>query len=258
MKIISIANQKGGVGKTTTTIEIGYCLANQKKKVLLIDFDQQANLTKYLNIDSTYDITKIMDGEISVSKAIQSADAVDVLAASGELSKADKKYTDANDIYLLEDICKLADEEVGYDYILIDNSPARNILLTMSYVASDYIIVPTECDEGAVDGIMAIEQDVSKLRDGRHPFSHAKIIAIILNKYEKTTMHNVALETIEALASERISGKPIVGKIRKSIRVSECKTMKLSLQRYEWGNNVASDYRKIVKKIVGRLKKDGK
>lgn len=253
MKIISVANQKGGVGKTTTAIELGYCLAELKQKVLLIDFDQQANLTNYLDINNEKNISMVMDGEILPEEAVFHKDGIDVIPASGELSKADKKYTDADDIFILEDICKMIDDQFSYDIILIDNSPSRNTLLSMAYVASDYIIAPTECDDGAVNGILAIEADIAKLRDGRHKLSHAEIIAILLNKFEKTTMHLTALDVIKTISETKIQGMPPVFTIRKSIKASESKTFRKPIQKYKRHNNAAIDYRKAAEGILKRI-----
>lgn len=258
MRVISIANQKGGVGKTTTSIEVAYCLAAKKKKVLLIDLDQQANLTKYLDAKSEYSISSIFDNGIEyLHKSIISLDKkLDIIPATGELSKADKKYTDPGDIFLLQDICKVLEEEDDpYDYVIIDNSPARNGLLTMSYIASDYIIVPTECDEGSVDGIVAIEKDISKLRDGNHSLSKAQIVAILLNKYERTTLHAVALDSINNI-TVCIKGNPIVRTIRKSIKASESKTAKMSMQMYAKKNHATDDFKKAVNEIIKKIEKE--
>jgi chromosome partitioning protein len=261
MKVISIANQKGGVGKTTTAIEIGHCLADTGYKVLLIDFDQQSNLTKYLDAipqtDSNgvrYDINAVMDTKIKVEDAIVHKEKVDVLPASSELSVAEKKYTETDDVYLLADICEMLEKQ--YDFIIVDNSPARNLLLTMAYIASDYVVVPTECDEGALDGILAIESDISKLRDSKHKFSHAKIVCLLLNKYEKTMLHSDALEILELFAATKVKGNPVVSTIRKSIKTSESKTARKSLQQHKHFNNVAIDYRRATKEILARIEED--
>ena len=252
MKIIAVANQKGGAGKTTTAIELGYCLADQGNKVLLIDFDQQRHLSMYLGIPTEKNIYKVMTSRLLIQDAIVSTEKVDVIAASGELSNADKTFTDVNDIYLLEDICAFLKDNMDYDYVVIDNSPARDALLTMSYVAADYIVAPTTLDDGSVNGIIELENDISKLRDGRHKISHAQILAIILIMYEHTNMHEVQKENLEALA-KNIKGQPIIETVRKSVKMSETKTFKKALQDYDRYNNAAIDYRRAVENMLKKM-----
>lgn len=259
MRIISVANQKGGVGKTTTCIELADCLSLLGKKVLLIDSDQQANLSSYVGLSNQpITLSEILDGENTVEEGIihvnrLEGNTVDIIPANGELSRADKKYTDVNDIYLFEDICKIAEEYGHYDYVIIDNSPSRNILLTMGYIAADNIIIPTECDSGAVSGILAVEEDISKLRDGRHPLSHATVSAILLTPYERTTMHKTADEMIRNIADTRIKSDtpPLVRHIRKSIKFSEVKAYRCSMQDKKYRSTTpAMDYRKLVADLV--------
>ena len=268
--VIAVANQKGGVGKTTTSIEIAAALHNEGKKVLLIDMDQQGNLSTYVgaNLDTEEvvenkktksiriipTIRELLLGEAGIEEAIQKLDICDVITSSPELSKADKEFTDVEDVYLLQDLLEYVQDT--YDYIVIDNSPSRNTLLIMAYIAADKIIVPTECDEGSLNGIQAICTDVNQLRSGRRKLSNAIIDGIILTKKENTVLHDIALETIDELIQEIAALQdnivPFVGVIRKGIEASECKTAGQSLQQYKKYGNLATDYRKIASMILER------
>lgn len=246
-KVISIANQKGGVGKTTSCIEIGAALSDMNKKVLVIDLDQQSNLSKYVEADLTKpSIYSVLNADASVVDAIQHLKWFDVICASQNLSKADKQFVDFDDIFLLSDVLEMIKDD--YDYILIDNSPSRNILLTMNYVASDYVIIPTECDDGALDGISMIHKDILKLKEGR-THSHSEIIGFLLTKKERTIMHSVAMETIEEYANEINEDAFIIG-ISKSIITSECKTYRKPLQEHKKYHDIAIEYRNVAKKIL--------
>lgn len=249
-KTIVIANQKGGVGKTTTAIEIAAALSLQKKRVLLIDLDQQGNLSRYVGADnrkaSIYDA---LHGKVKIQNAIQRTEICDVITSSPELSKADREFVDADDVFLLADLIDFVKEE--YDYIVLDNNPSRNVLLTMAYVAGQYVIVPSECDAGSLDGIAAINRDIVKLRDGRMSFSKARIIGLVLTKTERTVMHSVAGEELERIA-ELVGGDPFILNVKKSIVVSECKKVCQSLQQYAKWSAPAMDYRKIAEEIVRR------
>ena len=129
-RIIATLNQKGGVGKTTSTIELGNALALKNKKVLIIDLDQQGNLTKYVNAQTNLpNIYDVLQAKKPIAEAIQTCGRVDIIASSKELSKADKEFVEHDDIFLLEDVVELIKDK--YDFVFIDNGPARS---TFNYV----------------------------------------------------------------------------------------------------------------------------
>ncbi|MCR5669246.1 MAG: ParA family protein [Lachnospiraceae bacterium] len=249
MKTIAVANQKGGVAKSTTCWEIGTCLKDMGYKVLVIDFDQQSNLTGYVNADrskpSIYDCLK---ADASMEDAIQVTEDFDFISASEKLSKADKEFSAPEDIYLLKELLKFIEDD--YDFAIIDNSPSRNSLLNMSYIAADFVIIPTECDTGSIDGIDAIYGDLTKYR--KINWTNAQVAALILTKFENTAMHTLAYEQLEE-KSEEMEEHPFVMKVRKGIKVSESKLAMQSLQRYDHYSNPAFDYRDIAKALVERL-----
>lgn len=250
MKIIAISNQKGGVGKTTTTIELAASITKMKKKVLIIDLDQQCNATDYTGSDGDPEKTiyEVLHAKIPVQEAIIHLKSYDVIPASPQLSKSEKEFVEKEDVFLLSDIIELIKDE--YDYILIDNGRSRSILLTMAYTAADYVVIPTECDDGSLKGIDDVISDVDKCKNGRIKLSHAKIIAMLLTKSERTTMHSMALEDMEEKAKTQ-DNPVIIDSIRKGIVASETKKVGKSAQEYANKSNFAEDYRRIAKKIVG-------
>ena len=252
---IIIANQKGGVGKTTTTIELAAILAREERKVLVIDFDQQCNLSNYVAADKDYPtIYNVLQSHVDIKEAIQNIGEFDVITSAQALSKADKEFSEQGDMFLLD---TALDEIIDdYDYILIDNSPSRGQLLNMSYFTADYIIIPTECDTGAQDGIVAIFNDIERLKNVKVPLSHAKVMGIILNKYEKTQMHEIAYESIKELAKD-MGQDSFVIKVRKSIRASEAKLVLKSMQSHARSSTTAIDYREVADEIINREERDG-
>ena len=250
-KVVGVINQKGGVGKTTSTIDLANAVASKKKKVLIIDLDQQGNLSKYVGANLDYPtIYDVLQAESPIADAIQKCGRVDVIASSKELSKADKEFVEHDDIFLLEDVIELVKD--NYDYIFIDNAPARSTLLTMAYVASDNIVIPVEVDDGAIDGVDEVYNDVIKYRQGKRPITEAKISMLMLNKYENTIMHQNAKEKLED-KSEEFEDHPLVVTIRKGIVASESKCFKEPIIDYDPNSNVSNDYILAAKKLMNEI-----
>ena len=246
MIVIALSNQKGGVGKTTSTIELAACFKNLGYKVLAIDLDQQKNLSAYISADTygvgIYDVLK---KDISVLDAIQILPEFDVLSSSAELSKADKEFGEALDVMRLRDV--LAPLDNIYDIVLIDNNPSRNILLNMTYIAADYIVIPSEADDGSVMGIESIIDDMNKYIQAG--WSKAKLLGVILTKYEKTGMHKYGLSNIHELLDSK-APEAFVKLVRKSIAASECKSEGTSMQLGKTTSKPAEDYRNIADTIL--------
>lgn len=249
LKTIAIANQKGGTGKTSTCLELCSILGERGYKVLAIDLDQQKNLSIYCGADINHaSIYDALHGHKSITECVQHVNTYDIIISSTELSRADREFVDRDDVYLLADLLGFVKDE--YDYVIIDNSPSRNILLSMVYVAADYILIPTEADHGSiVEGISAVYQDINKLRNGRTKISHVKVLGFILTKYENTVLHSLAIEDLNKMAEEMEEDNPFVATVRKSIAMSECKRVFQSLQEYEKYSNPAQDYRKVADMI---------
>ena len=246
--VISVCTQKGGVSKTSTTIEIATILKQRGYNVLVIDLDQQCSLTK--NVAGNLETSSIYDvfhAQATLEDAIQHLELFDLIASSESLSRIDRELLDDDDVFLLADACDILKN--SYDFIFIDNAPSRNKLLAMSYIASDYIIIPTECDESSIDGVVTTQKDVYKLVNGRHHDSHAKILGYILNRFEPTNMCAIALETLKSIADETAE-KPFVYTIRKSVKVSEVKTLHSAVSSYYKNEQISKDYNGLVDLIL--------
>lgn len=251
MVTISICTQKGGTGKSTSTVEVAAILKQRGYKVLVIDFDQQCSLSKNIKADLTKDtIYDVLHGTVPIADAIQQNDLFDIIPGSASLSKAEREFVDMDDIFLLSDLTKYITN--NYDFLFIDNGPSRNILLTMTYIASDYIIIPTESDESSIDAVVTTQNDLKKFVEGRHHDSHAKIMGYILTKFENTTMHKIAHETLEDLAKEN-DFDPFVATVSKSIKMSEIKTYHTAISTTNEISKQAEEYNSIVDNILRKV-----
>jgi chromosome partitioning protein len=161
---------------------------------------------------------------------------------------SDITFTKRDDVYLLADLCEVFQPE--YDFILIDSHPARNILLNMLYVASDYVIASTLSDERSMSGVESLEADLRDMRESRNKLSHAYILTVILARYKQNdTTCKKAMNTLGSLLLQ-IEGSPFLETVRESNRVSMARGMGIPVQEYERYNNAAMDYRRIAKRIM--------
>ena len=175
--VIMIGNQKGGIGKTTTTLELCY-LFSKKYKVLGIDLDGSRNFSKCSGaaIEEVLTVRDVLLGNCLMQDAIQHLKEFDVLPAAKKLSDSAKEFGDPEDIYLLRDVL----EGCSYDYVFIDNAPARSPLLFMSYVASDYCLALSESDENSFDGLRELGADIKRFK--QRNWTNMKLLGIILNR----------------------------------------------------------------------------
>ena len=244
---IAVANQKGGVGKTTSVIELAACFKQMNYSVLVIDLDQQSNLTDYVGGTQSFkNIFNVLKGEVPIREAIQQTSEFDIIPATESLSKATKELGEAKDVLMLKQVLKEINED--YDFIFIDNSPARDVLLNMTYIAADFFIIPTEADEGSINGIRAIFKDLKQFRDIQ--WSDAEVMGIILTKTERTGMHDYGRDQIKELLENEYHSNAFYAEIRKSIVASEAKTEGISMQSGKTHSKPAIDYRDIADLIL--------
>ena len=137
------------------------------------------------------------------------------------------------------------------DFIIIDNTPARNACLNMSYVAADYIIVPSDQSSYSLEGIIEIENDIKKLRESREKLSHAQIIGFIVTQYQKSQVCNFVVEQLKSIA-EKLEGDIFVELTRKSVKVSEAQYAAQTIIEYSPYCNPSFDYKRITDKIIER------
>lgn len=204
-KIIAIANQKGGVGKTTTTMNLGYSLSKKGNKVLLIDLDPQHNLSNYLeyNPEQT-SIFNALHQEIHFNDCYLSdiihkfSDNLDYISTTLELSALESVMHQAlSREYLIKNILTKLNVRQKYDYILIDCMPALNLLLINALTASDSVLVPVEGSYGAFEGLEQLFSYIEKVQ--KHLNTTLHVEGIIFTKVTSTKISNDVREKLASI-----------------------------------------------------------
>ena len=255
-KVISLCSAKGGVGKTSCTVELACAIKDlTKKKVLVIDLDENCSLSKNIGaeINNLTTIHEVLLSKCKIDDAIQHNELFDVIAASKSLSLAPVEFADRNDIWLLGDLVELLQSEYDYEYIFIDNAPSRSILLSMTYVAADYVIIPTMSDDSSIDMVFETEKDIDKLKNGKGHESHAEIIGYILNNFKKSNMYDMAAETLkDHIEDLNMDIKPFIAVVNETIKVSEVKTLHSSMYKSNKSTSVSRSFYTMAEKIIER------
>lgn len=259
---IAIANNKGGVGKTTTTIELATIMSSLEKKVLVIDLDQQCDLTKNSEADRQMPtIFDIFENENKgYEEAIQhTSSGYDIIAGSEEMTRANETFNKPTQIYLLTDLIDELNDR--YDFILLDNAKARDIPMNMSYIAADYFIMCSDTSSDSYDGIDAIVDDMMKYHSGKRTLSNAKIMGFIIVRYRNAGVIKAAVDILSEKVREDIPDvikteepyTPFVMTVRETAKVDEAKLNHLPIQTHAKSSTAAIDYRYIADEILARV-----
>lgn len=249
-KVIAIANQKGGVGKTNITFNIAGALAESGQKLLLIDLDQQGNLSSaFLNkiYDLEFSITNLfLDDEIDLSKVIHktSFGNIDIVPSNIEMSKIDLQLAGEPDAqYLLAD--KLKELDHGYDFIIIDCPPNLGLATRIGLVAANKVIIPLECQEWAVKGTAYLRGAITKIKKRANP--NLEIMGYLINKY-------VSRRKLEDVYHENILGnfkdKVFNVELKNSVKYAEAVTFRKPITSYLPSSEQAECYRKLAQEII--------
>lgn len=253
MKVISISNIKGGVGKSSTASVLGCGLSEKGYKVLMIDSDPQTNLTMCFlpeqedDAPSLYHIyaegKKIDDVKIAVKERL------DLLIGDFALCNADMQFLKAGRLKMLDKALKNLEEK--YDFVIIDTPPNLGVLSLNAFIASDYIIVPMAADSFSLKGVRLLKQaldDVEEELGGR-----IEVAGILLTRYNSRTNVSKLLEKSLHSAAELLDTKVFESRIRQAVVVQESQLARENLLSYAPKAPVTQDYVQFIDELLERI-----
>jgi len=251
-RIIAMCNQKGGVGKTTTTINLGACLAEYGRKVLLVDFDPQGSLSVGLGVNP-YEIDKsiyhlLMDRDVSVRDVVVKSNlpGLDLLPSNIDLSAAEVQLV--NEVAREQVLARgLAPAVADYDFIIIDCQPSLGLLTVNALTAANGVIVPMECEFFALRGTAMLIETIQKVQDRLNP--GLEIDGLVATMYDARTVHS---REVLARLVEAFEDKVFHTAISRTVRFPETTVAGEPITTFAPSSGGAYAYRELAKEVLAR------
>ena len=245
-KVIAFANQKGGVAKTTTTLNLAAAFAEEGHRVLCIDMDPQGNLTMSQGIDpDTLEVSMfdVLVHDMSIREVIRRRE-VDVACSSIDLAGAEiaMSMKIGRERSLDKALAAIRDD---YDFVCIDTPPSLGLLTINALTAADKVIVPVQCEYLSMRGLIQLQNTLSMIRENLNP--DVDIAGILPTMVDSRTLH--AKEAI-AILEENFGDRVFGARIRKTIRFAEAPVKGMSVLKYDPTGTAADAYRQLAKEVL--------
>ncbi len=254
-RTIAVANQKGGVGKTTTAINLSACLAEKNKKVLTIDIDPQGNTTSGLGVDKNSvenTVYELFLDECELRDCIQDSvmKNLAVIPSNINLSGAEIELISMEDKeYLLKN--KLDQIQGDYDFIIIDCPPSLNLLTVNAMVAADTVLVPIQCEYYALEGLSQLMHTIDLIKDRLNP--KLEIEGVVFTMYDART--NLSSQVVENV-KENLNKKIYKTIIPRNVRLAEAPSYGMPINIYDSRSAGAEAYRFLAEEVIEREDED--
>lgn len=253
--IIAVTNQKGGVGKTTTSINLAYCLNKMGKRVLLVDFDPQGNATSGLGFDKSqleHTILDVIQQEVEVSQAVLQSPYkdLDLIPSTPQLANAEVELAKAERRFVR---LKLALEKLeSYDYIIIDSPPSLSLLTVNALIASRYVLLPVQAEFYAMEGLGQLLETMKLIRKGLNP--KLELIGVLVTMMDtRTSLSKQVYEEVK----KYFPGKVFETVIPRNVRIAEAPSHGVPVGDYDGWSKGARAYKSLAKEVVKRLEEEG-
>ena len=250
-RILCFANQKGGVGKTTSAINVAACMARAGKKVLLLDADPQGNATSGIGVSKkglSATVYDVLIGQKSVEEAVVKTGVkrLDLLPSGIDLVAAELELADeSRREYRLRDALTAVREK--YDYIIIDCPPALSLVTINTLVAADGVVIPLLCEYYSLEGLTQLNATIGQIRKRYNP--SLELVGVLINMYDGRL--NLTMSVLEEIKNF-FPGKLFRTPIPRSVRISEAPSHGLAIVDYERNGKGAAAYASVARELITR------